>query len=322
MQPHRMHPRRAARRTVAHPRGLRGGLACERLVTAVAVSLAGLLAGLFMGGATHGDDAAGSSRAPSQQEVMAARGLVRNRGAWRTPQEIELHERAEKAAQARREWTTRLERLRRRLDAGPRSDAAAEEIREISDPAAVPALAALLAAEQAAVVRPLYVEALARIRGPEGAATLLAVAVDHADPDTRRLAVERLVALGPEPFVPPLVAALSGDDNARINRAAEALGGLRSFTAVGPLIAALETEHVIVVGDGTSEGSTTATFTPTGGGLSMGGGPKRRKQRVRNEQVLGALVAITGANFEWNSAAWRAWLAGRQTPADFDPRRG
>lgn len=300
---------------------------CARSVVSAVAAVALLATAIVMPlcrplPAARGDETTGSSRAPSQQEVMTARGFVRNRGAWRTVQEIEIHERAEKAAQQRREWTTRLERLRKRLDAGPQPDAAAEEIREISDPAAVPALAAALATEPEPRVRALEVEALGRIRGPEGAAALLVVAVDHADPETRRLAVDRLVALGPEPFVPPLVAALAGDDNARINRAAEALGGLRSFTAVGPLIAALETEHVVVVGDGAPEGSTTATFTPSGGGLSMGSGPKRRKQRVRNERVLEALVAITGANFEWNTAAWRAWLAGRQAPPDFDPRRG
>jgi hypothetical protein len=54
----------------------------------------------------------------------------------------------------------------------------------------------------------------------------------------------------------------------------------------------------------------------------MGSGPKRQKTRVQNQQVLEALVKLTGANFEWNTAAWRAWLANRQSPPDFDPRRG
>ena len=36
----------------------------------------------------------------------------------------------------------------------------------------------------------------------------------------------------------------------------------------------------------------------------------------------GALVKITGENFDWNTAAWRAWQANRQLPPDFDPRRG
>jgi hypothetical protein len=43
---------------------------------------------------------------------------------------------------------------------------------------------------------------------------------------------------------------------------------------------------------------------------------------VRNDAVLEALVAITGVNFEWDSAAWRTWLASRESPADYDLRRG
>ena len=265
---------------------------------------------------------AGDSTAPSQHEVMTARGVVRYRSAWRTTQEIELIERAERAGDAQREWTARLERLRKRLDTPAQAAWAAEEIREISDPAAVPALAAALATEPQPRVRACYVEALFHVRAAEGAATLVVVAIDHVDPETRALAVERLAAIGRDAFVPPFVAALAGDDNARINRAAEALGRLGSTAAVAPLIDALETEHVVIVGDGGAAGSMSATFTPSGGGLSMGGGPKRRKQRVQNQRVLEALVTLTGANFEWNATAWRAWLAGRQTPPDFDPRRG
>jgi hypothetical protein len=65
-----------------------------------------------------------------------------------------------------------------------------------------------------------------------------------------------------------------------------------------------------------------ATFTPSGGGLSRGGGPKRQKVVMQNQRVLEALVRITGENFDWNTDAWRAWLANRQMPPDFDPRRG
>ena len=46
------------------------------------------------------------------------------------------------------------------------------------------------------------------------------------------------------------------------------------------------------------------------------------KTTLRNERVLETLVTITGANFEWNAAAWRAWLASREAPPDYDPRRG
>jgi hypothetical protein len=43
---------------------------------------------------------------------------------------------------------------------------------------------------------------------------------------------------------------------------------------------------------------------------------------VRNDRVLEALVALTGQNFAWNAAGWRAWLANeRALPPEFDPRR-
>jgi len=261
-------------------------------------------------------------RRPTPQEVMTQRGLVRYRGSWRTVQEIELLERADRANLARKEWETRLERLRKKLDASNQSTTDTEEIREISDPFAVPALAAALAREPQPRVRACYVEALSHVRGPEALSALIVVALDHADPETRILAVERLITAGSDASVPALVAALGGADNERINRAAEALGRLGSSAAIGPLIEVLETEHLVTVAGGAPEGSTTATFTPSGGGLSMGSGPKRVKTRVRNQRVLEALVSLSGANFEWNLTAWRNWLASRQTPPDFDPRRG
>ena len=259
----------------------------------------------------------------SQQEVMGERGFVRHRGAWRTVQEIELLERAEAANLARKEWVARLDRLRRQIDQPGTADRAAEEIRGIADPAAVPALVAVLPKEPGPRVRGWYVEALARIRSPEAVTALVATALDHADEDTRIAAVERLVVIGPHTAVPSFVAALHGPDNARVNRAAAALGRLGVPSAVGPLIDALQTQHVVVQGDGTGEGSMTAAFTPAGGGLSMGGGPKKVTVVAKNDGVLEALVTLTGKNFAWDAVAWRTWLANQQSPpADYDPRRG
>jgi hypothetical protein len=266
---------------------------------------------------------AAEEAAPTQAERMADLGLVRYRGAWRTPQEIELIERDEAATLAQKQWNAKLERLRRQLEQPAAADRAGEELREISDPFAVPAITAALATEPVFQVRSWYVQSLAHIRTPDAVAALIAVACDHPDPETRIAAVERLVAIGPQQAVPPLVAALAGSDNARINRAAEALGRLGVPTAIGPLIAALETRHLTVVGSGQPAGSTSATFTPAGGGLAMGGGPKPKLVAVRNARVLEALVTLTGQNFEWNADAWRAWLVNeRSLPADFDPRRG
>jgi HEAT repeat protein len=288
----------------------------------VAVLMAALVPDAALGAepASVGGDTAEKPSSP--QELMSARGLVRYRSMWRTVQEIELIEQADRVNLAQKQWVIQLERLRKRLDDPRQATAAAEEIREIADPFAVPALTAALGKERMPRVRADYVEALSHIRGPEAVTALVSVAVDHADPETRILAVERLLNISPEMAAQAIAGALGGVDNARINRAAEAIGRLGSTAAIGPLIEALETEHMVVVGGGAPEGSTTATFTPSGGGLSMGSGPKRQKTRVQNQRVLEALVRLTGENFEWNTAAWRAWLANRQSPPDFDPRRG
>jgi len=279
------------------------------LLVAVALALGGLPAGA-------------ADAIPTPAERMTALGLLRYRGAWRTPQEVELIERNEAATTAAREWNAKLARLRQRLDQPGAADRAAEEIREISDPLAVAAVATALASEPVFAVRRAYVEALSHIRTPDAVATLIGTARDHRDSETRYAAVERLVLIGPHQAVSPLVAGLSSADNAQVNRSAEALGKLGVPDAIGPLIAALETKHMTVTGGSQPAGSTSATFTPAGGGLSMGGGPKPKLVAVRNDRVLEALVALTGQNFEWDAAAWRAWLANeRALPPGFDPRR-
>jgi hypothetical protein len=266
--------------------------------------------------------AAGPRR--TQEEKMADQGRLRHRGAWRTAQEIELLEQRDRVTLAQKEWKPKLERLRKRLEQPAEAERAAEELREISDPTAVPALAAALVKEERRQVREWYVESLGRIRSPDAFTTLVAVAIDHADPETRIAAVERLAAIDPRSAAVPLVAALRSTDNAQVNRAAEALGRLRVEATVPALVESLQTEHVVVVG-GEAPGRVSTTFGSGGdSGLSMGGsGPKASKVVARNERVLEALVALTGKNFGWDEAAWKVWLASREAiPPGFDLRRG
>ena len=287
-----------------------------RTLTALAVVMSAIQL------AAAGMPASAEDPALTQAERMAALGLIRYRGAWRTPQEVELIERDEAATIAAKQWNAKLARLRQRLEQPATADRAAEEIREISDPLAVAAVAAALISEPVFAVRRAYVEALSHIRTPDAIATLIGTARDHPDRETRFAAVERLAMIGPHQAVSPLVAGLASADNAQVNRSAEALGRLGLPEAIGPLIAALETRHLTASGGGQPAGSTSATFTPAGGGLSMGGGPKPKLVAVRNDRVLEALVSLTGENFEWDAVAWRAWLANeRALPAGFDPRR-
>lgn len=276
--------------------------------------------GFLAGAAVAADETAA---VPSHAERMAKLGLSRHDGGWRTRQEIELLERADREAATAREWKARIEKLRSRLDRPEEVEQAAEELRELSDAAAVPAVSALLAKEPAQRVRGLLVEALGRIRSQDAFAMLVTVALDHPDPETRIAAAEQIAAIAPEVAAPRLAAALASSDNAQVNRAAEALGRIGVPSVAPALIASLETQHVTMPGQGGQPGSMSVTFTPSGSGLSMGGGPKPVKVKARNEQVLEALVKLTGANFQWDVAAWREWLAAQAVPPpDVDLRRG
>lgn len=280
-----------------------------------------VVAALFVMAAVADDAPTGQSR-ESHQEWMAKLGYQRHSGGWRTAQEIEIIERNEKTALAHKQWNKKLERLRQDLATGAAADAA-EELAEITDPQAVPALTAALASDPLRRVRLLYIESLLRIGTPAAQAALVAAAVDHPDLETRIDATDRLAKLAPQAAANALAAALAGPDNARINRAAAALGRLGVATVVPQLVNVLETRHVVTVGDGPPEGSTTATFTPSGGaGLSMGSSRRQMAVPMKNEQVLEAIVTLTGENFGWDLTAWRGWLARQRAPASIDLRRG
>ncbi len=75
----------------------------------------GLWAAVVAAGLLPGS-AVADEPAPTQAERMAELGLVRYRGGWRTRQEIELLERDEAATIGQKQWTAKLERLRRQLE--------------------------------------------------------------------------------------------------------------------------------------------------------------------------------------------------------------
>lgn len=257
--------------------------------------------------------------------IMTGRGFVRYEGAWRTPQEVALMQREETSALARAEAAARLQRLRPRLNDPATAAEAAEEIRESSDPHAVAALAESLAGEPDRRVRALAIEALGRIASPEAVLALVAVAIDHPDRETRYLACERLPAAHARQAFDGLVAAVGGPDNARLNRAAASAGWLAELADITPppillerLVATLETGHAVAAG---GDGSTTATLTPSGGGLALGGGPQASVTIVRNAAVHEALVAITGVDFGYDRRRWQYWMASLDLPLETDLRR-
>lgn len=258
----------------------------------------------------------------THQEWMAKMGYQRHSGGWRTSQEIEIIERNEKKQLEEKQWNKKIERYRRDL---LRNDSAEirRQITEISDPDAIPALTSALAREPNRRVRLLYIDTLSRIESPAARTSLITVAIDHPDGETRLDAIDQLIKLNPQAVAPFFTNALHSADNARINRAAAGLGRLGVTTVVPSLVNVLETQHMTTLGSGASEGSTTATFTPNGSaGLSMGSNQRQVTVLVKNRDVLESLVLLTGENFGWDLLAWRTWLSHQRAPSTLDLRRG
>ena len=120
--------------------------------------------------------------------------------------------------------------------------------------------------------------------------------------------------------MPPLAAALRGTDSHRINRAAFALKILGDESAIKPLINALITQYVVSP-NSESGGKTSVTFSPTGGGLALGGNQKTKAVSLQNTHVLEALTTLTNVNYGWDQSRWHLWFLNQGVSTNVDIRR-
>ena len=276
-------------------------------------------AGILVGGLFILDRAIADSTSTHAQR-METLGYHRYRGSWRTQQEIDLDKQAEAVTKSRVVARQRLQRLRRELDKPEAGKNIADEIRQTNDPFAVMALIAAINTDPVPRVRLLYVEALGNIVSTDAIGALLSLVLNHADSEVRWSAIEQLNDKDSMQVVPALVAALQGPDNQRINRAAVALKTLGDESAVQPLINVLITQSVVSSG-AASGGKTSVTFSPTGGGLALGGNQKQKIISSQNTQVLEALTTLTGVNYGWDQTRWQLWFLNQGVSSTVDIRR-
>lgn len=256
-----------------------------------------------------------------QQEWLEKQGYVRHGGTFRLPQEVELQKLAEREEQQLVEWRKKLKLWTNAITSNRGKGAAEAEafIRAIRDPAAARALAELLGQDrQPRGLRQLYSDVLAQLGGHVAATTLVRIALQDPDASLRDRCLDHLASMKSPLAVPLLCRALQSEQNAIVQRAAAALARIKDPSATLPLIRALITEHKQMVGGGGIQPS----FTDQGGGLSVGGGPKIVKQKIRNESVLTALtVMYPGVNFGYDQQRWKNWFVQKSTPASVDLRR-
>jgi hypothetical protein len=261
----------------------------------------------------------------TEQDYMEAQGYVRHKGRWRTRQEVELLEQAEKDEKAEKDWIVKIKRWRGWLNTD-KAALARKSFLEITDPYAAKGLSLGLAAEKIRDVSLLYVESLANIRDAAAYNVLVLASLEHPDVEVRIASLDKLVRANYQPAVGTFVQKLKDSDNLIVNRAGAGLAALKDPNSVGPLIDALVTMHKrkVVPGGNPNQISTSfGTGGPTGPGGFSFGQPKERivNEKIPNQDVLTALVTITGQNFNYDQKSWKYWYAAQKKPASLDARR-
>ncbi len=258
-----------------------------------------------------------------REELMEERGYVRHKGKWMLPQDIEIQERKQQTEKAQKEWYVSLRRLRTQLgDRGPRAQAALDELRSLSDPAAVPAIADLFNGERSEQVQGLLIDALGRIKTDDAVRLLAEIALEVSNEDVRLAAVDYLKEIKSPSAVAYFTGALKNKENVKINRAGVALGELGDKRAIGPLIGALVSVHR----DKYQQGGPN-TFSPSfdsGGGVGFGAGAKSVivRRNVQNKGVHEGLAKLAGGpDFGYDERAWTHWYASQKKPAAVPGRR-
>lgn len=259
----------------------------------------------------------------TRDQLMASRGMVMYRGKYRTAQEIGLLGKKNEHDENAGDWRSQLRRWYRRL-----SDRQPERVREardkflaIRDPKAAVPLANMLRREEKFEAKLLFLEVLSQLDHLAAFDALVWHNLYDPMEEIRAQSLDYLIDSKQPSIAGPFMRALSSKDNFVVNRAAQALQEIGDASAVRPLIAALVTEHKVVIGS--ASGGDQYAVSPSSGVSSFGGGgPRVEKYQRTNPAVLSALVALSGGpSFGYDEQRWRAWLAAQTTNQQVDLRR-
>jgi hypothetical protein len=205
-----------------------------------------------------------------------------------------------------------------------------EQILAIRDPFAIPAIASVLSAGNAASRR-VMVEALAQSDEDEATLNLLVVTLHDSAADIRKQAAVELLRRKDERVVEELRAALGSDEEFILRNAATALGILKARAAVEDLIGVLSTEVVrpvyvtrpVMLDDFWGvfarprryhHGGRLLRYRPRSIGVLAGqdmigteGHYELQSVSVYRTEAQEALIAISGQNFGFDGEAWLTW---------------
>ncbi|MBX3420664.1 MAG: HEAT repeat domain-containing protein [Pirellulaceae bacterium] len=264
-----------------------------------------------------------SGRWVKRDDVMSNRGKVFHEGKWKFPEYIPMDEAVQDEAKRRAQLQKEITRWHHdaATGSGEKAQQALAYLSQVDNPLAIEYVSQLLLDKQksgqppaTALLKQTYIGVLNKFDSPSAAVTLAQVCVNDALPAVRNAALDALGRGAWQSAMPVLVSYLRHANNELVNRAGFALGQLNAQEAILPLIEALSTKHEFQTAGNTN-------YSPTAGGLSMGG-PKKRTVELNNDRVHSALAQITGqGQLGFDKSGWKAWYASVYAPPVDDLRR-
>ncbi len=209
-------------------------------------------------------------------------------------------------------WNPVITRLQRDIIAGKtNSQKALDELLQIDDAFAIPALGAKLRdAKTPTKLQLIYIKLLSQFQLPEALGPLVQASLFDDDPQVRDACLDSLSQFGRDYAVSSYIKVLqsiaakpqaSPATTAQVNRAATGLNVLNADYIVLPLINALVTEFKMT--------RQPQNNYDASGAFTTGGKPVTTVEKSQNQDVLSALVKMTGQNFAFDEAKWMRWYA-------------
>jgi hypothetical protein len=255
-------------------------------------------------------------------QLQKERGLIPVAGRYRLPEEVALLDARSESEIDTKRWTREISRLRAAvLRGGDKGAAASAALAAIQDPYAAPAMAAELVenVKQPQTLRLFWIERLYVFANRPALEALAKVGLNDPDSVVREKALEVLAKIAPGSAIATYAPMLKSNDNALVNRAANALTYFPDPEMALTLVEALVTEHKKEI---PADQSTTVGFGGGGGGLSSGGKAKIVVTQLQNPPVLAALRAIVpDADFGYDESQWRQYFARQLSSYSGDMRR-
>ena len=208
-------------------------------------------------------------------------------------------------------WKSRLRRMSKRD--------AVNSLVSVADPQLMPYIYEAYVETRDPELRAIYTEVFASARPTTSSAVSGLIIAFMDDGDDIALDYLRQDDFDQKHIATKLTKFLTNKNNARVQRAAYALGELESTNAILALAKALKTKHLIRPGNNRTGAQ---RVQGNAGGESFNfGGEKPVTRVIPNEEVLGALKKITGQDFGYSETAYQKWFIHNFTHVGMKARR-